>query len=59
MKKKLPKEFLAKLNAVTKKRQIIITFTGDEIEDYNRLIALVGEDNAEKTIKEMIEKYIK
>jgi len=40
-------------------RQIIITFTGDEIEDYNRLIALVGEDNAEKAIKEMIDKYVK
>lgn len=40
-------------------RQIIITFTGDEIEDYNRLIALVGKDKAEKTIKEMIEKYVK
>lgn len=39
-------------------RQIIITFTSDEIEDYNKLIALVGIDNAEKTIKEMIEKYI-
>ena len=40
-------------------RQIIITFTGDEIEDYNRLIELVGHDEAEKTIKDMIEKYIK
>ena len=40
-------------------RQIIITFTGDEIEDYNRLIELVGHDKAEKTIKDMIEKFIK
>ncbi len=40
-------------------RQIVITFTGDEIEDYNRLIALVGFDKAEKTIKEMIEKYLR
>ena len=39
-------------------RQIVITFTGDEIEDYNRLIALVGADKAEATIKEMIEKFI-
>ena len=39
-------------------RQIIITFTGDEIEDYNRLIALVGMDQAEAKIKELIEKYI-
>ncbi len=40
-------------------RQIIITFSGDEIEDYNRLIELVGHDEAEKTIKDMIDKFIK
>ena len=40
-------------------RQIIITFTGNEIEDYNRLIALVGTDKAEETIKGMITEYIK
>ena len=40
-------------------RQIIISFTGDEIEDYNRLIELVGHDEAEKTIKDMIDKFIK
>lgn len=37
----------------------IITFTGNEIEDYNRLIALVGIEKAEQTIKEMIESYLK
>ena len=40
-------------------RQVIITFTGNEIEDYNRLIALVGIKKAEQTIKEMIESYLK
>lgn len=40
-------------------RLITITFTGDEIEDYNRLVSLVGLENAEKTIKEMIDKYVK
>ena len=39
-------------------RQIIITFTGDEIEDYNKLIGLVGVEKAEKTIKDMIGKFI-
>ena len=39
-------------------RQIIITFTGDEIKDYNQLIEMVGSDNAEKTIKEMINKFV-
>lgn len=39
-------------------RQIVITFTGDEIEDYNKLIELVGTDNAEATIKKMIDEYI-
>lgn len=40
-------------------RQIIITFTGDEVEDYNRLIELVGTERAEETIKEMIKEHIK
>lgn len=39
-------------------RQIIITFTGDEIEDYKKLISLVGLDKAEETIKEMIGKEL-
>ena len=39
-------------------RQIIITFTGDEIEDYNRLIALVGNDKAEETIKGMVAQFV-
>lgn len=39
-------------------RQLIITFTGDEIEDYNKLITLVGIDKAEETIKEMIGEFI-
>ena len=39
-------------------RQIIVTFTDNEIEDYNKLIALVGEDKAETTIKKLINKYI-
>ena len=42
-----------------KQRQIVITFTDDEIENYNKLIALVGSDKAEDTIKELIENYIK
>ncbi len=40
-------------------RQIIITFTGNEIEDYNKLISLVGTDKAEETIRNLIEEYIK
>jgi len=39
-------------------RQLIITFTGDEIDDYNKLIALVGVDKAEETIKEMFGEFI-
>ena len=39
-------------------RQIILTFTGDEIEDYIKLIELVGTDKAEETIKEMINKFL-
>lgn len=40
-------------------RQIIITFTDNEIEDYNRLIELVGHEQAESTIKDLISNYIK
>ena len=40
-------------------RQIIITFTGDEIEDYNKLIELVGIEKAEDTIKTLIYKFVK
>lgn len=40
-------------------KHIIITYTGDEIEDYNSLIELVGAEQAESTIKELIKKLIK
>lgn len=40
-------------------RQIIITFTDNEIEDYNRLISLVGVEEAEKTIKDLISNFVK
>ena len=40
-------------------RRITITFTGDEIEDYNKLIALVGEENAQNTIKQLINEHLK
>lgn len=39
-------------------RQIVITFTGDEITDYNKLIELVGREEAESTIKGLIKEYI-
>lgn len=39
-------------------RQIVITFTGDEIEDYNKLISLVGIEKAEETIKEIINQHL-
>ncbi len=40
-------------------RQITISFTGNEIEDYNKLIELVGQEKAERTIKDLINKFIK
>lgn len=39
-------------------RRIVLTFTGNEIEDHNKLIELVGEDKAEETIKDIIHKYL-
>ena len=40
-------------------RQIVITFSDNEIEDYNQLISLVGKEKAEDKIKELISDYIK
>lgn len=37
---------------------ISIVFTGNEIEDYNKLIALVGEDKAQDYIKDLIHKSL-
>lgn len=42
-----------------KERQIVITFSDNEIEDYNQLISLVGKEKAEDKIKELISDYIK
>ena len=39
-------------------RQIIISFTGDEIKDYNELIELVGRENAEHKIKQLLHQYL-
>ena len=41
------------------RRQIIITFTGNEIDDYNMLIKLAGREGAESTIKMLIDKYLR
>lgn len=40
-------------------RQIVITFSDNEIDDYNQLISLVGKEKAEDKIKELISDYIK
>lgn len=39
-------------------KRIILTFTGNEIEDYDRLIAQVGAENAETYIKGLISKTL-
>lgn len=39
-------------------KRITITFTGDEISDYEHLISLVGENKAEETIKKLIFDFI-
>lgn len=39
-------------------RVIMIAFTGNEVEDYNKLIELVGEEKAESTIKKLIKDYV-
>ncbi|MDR3280798.1 MAG: hypothetical protein LBT23_09820 [Synergistaceae bacterium] len=39
-------------------RIISIVFTGDEIEDYKRLIGLSGMEEAKKTIKKLVREYL-
>lgn len=38
---------------------ISIIFTGDEIEDYNKLIRLSGEETAQTTLKRILNEYLK
>jgi hypothetical protein len=45
--------------AGNKQRVIGIVFTGDEIEDYNRLIETTGIDGAQNLIKQLIHEYLK
>ncbi len=45
--------------AGNKEKRIVITFTGDEIEDYKRLIKQVGENDAEQYIKDLIKANLK
>lgn len=45
--------------AGNKEKRIVITFTGDEIEDYNKLIKQVGEIDAEQYIKNLIKSNLK
>lgn len=45
--------------AGNKEKRIVITFTGDEIEDYNKLIDQVGEIEAERYIKDLIKANLK
>ena len=40
-------------------RVISVVFTGDEIEDYNRLIELSGTGKAQQAIKDIIHEHLK
>lgn len=37
---------------------VSIVFTGDEIEDFNKLIELSGEKTAQETIKKILHEYL-
>jgi len=45
--------------AGNKQRIVSIVFTGDEIEDYNRLIQATGIDGAQNFIKQLIHERLK
>lgn len=38
---------------------VSIVFTGDEVDDYNKLIALSGEDTAQAVIKRILHEHLK
>ena len=38
---------------------VSIVFTGDEVDDYNKLIALSGEDTAQTVIKRILHEHLK
>ena len=40
-------------------RQIVLTFTGDEIADYEQLVELYGRGEAQKTVKRLINSHLK
>lgn len=40
-------------------RVVSILFSGDEIDDYNRLVELAGEDTAQDTIKRILHEHMK
>lgn len=40
-------------------RQIVISFSGDEIEDYEKLIRLSGESTAQETVKRILHEHLK
>ena len=40
-------------------KAVSIIFSGDEIEDYNKLIELAGEESAQKTIKDILHEHLK
>lgn len=40
-------------------RMVSIVFTGDEIEDYNRLVQMSGENSAQNLIKTILHDYLK
>jgi len=42
-----------------RERIISVIFTGDEIDDYNRLIEISGRDNAQQFIKSIIHEHLK
>ena len=40
-------------------RQVSLLFSGDEVEDYRKLIELAGSDSAQTTIKRILHEHLK
>ena len=40
-------------------KMVSIVFSGNEIDDYNKLIRLAGEQTAQETIKQILHEHLK
>ena len=43
----------------SQKKWYLLSFSGNEIDDYNKLVRLAGEQTAQETIKQILHEHLK